>query len=329
MSLRIVLIAPFVISFSFAALSNDAIVFDMQHSAPAVDVLDDQTCETSVRRIRCDFQLSSMIVGPADPKISQWFLRLQPRDPKLKIVDYAPKTDAASDIEASISIKDTNERSRTLGLSFDSALNSISHGHLVADSGSKNTRSSQYSLRPTLNTVTASGTFSRGKGVFFKWRRTADQILEGDKTFHVTFEVPLEWSTSLLDVSVVAQRERRILLDTQVVQVGKADFVVAVFDAQDKDAAMLAERLAKSEEVLRQEFYEVSTRDDLSLPTLLHRVANSVSAADPYFGGGRWLAGVLSGTVDPYLDREVQRLAMPLRRAVIQYAEARDDFVRH
>ena len=133
--------------------------------------------------VTVELQLSSMIEAPEVPRIDQWLIRCQPRDNEVWIADYAPRTETASELASPIQVKQTEEESNSLGLSLDAAYGHVAHGNAGTDHTQKNINTVQFDRMALEQTVTASGTINRGRGVYFKLRWTAQQILEGEKTF--------------------------------------------------------------------------------------------------------------------------------------------------
>jgi hypothetical protein len=278
--------------------------------------------------VLCQFRVSSLIATPGSPAIDQWLVVCQPRDPELMIVDYSPKTDAESDIDGPIEVKSTDESSASLGLSIDG--NYFARASLGADQCSKSTDSRQYAVTAPRHAVTASGTINRGRGVYFKLRRSARQILEGDKIFKLVLRVPDHWRGSLIDVSIIAQSLRSKLagLDKQVRTMGQSNFVVAAYREGDQEAARLSRKLADAEQALRQlARRRVGSSNVHSLTGILRRVAVKLDLQPPEHSTA-WVWRLLTGDADPYLDKEIQQLPINLRLAALDYCEIRDDFTR-
>ena len=158
--------------------SNAVIRFDLPPTVVAKPTVTD---ERTTNIVECQFRVSSLIASPDSPQIDQWLVVCQPRDAELTIVDYCPKTDSESDIEGSIEVKTSRESTASMGLSLDGNYGSVVRANIGADKGNKNTNSRQFALAAPQQAVTASGTINRGRGVYFKLRRSARQILEGEK----------------------------------------------------------------------------------------------------------------------------------------------------
>jgi hypothetical protein len=269
-----------------------------------------------------------MIESPQAPRIDQWLIRCQPRDSQVRVVDYAPRTETASDLATPIQIKKTDEESSSVGLSVDG-----SYGHAIRasggfDRGEKSTNSIQFDRLAPVQAVTASGTINRGRGVYFKLRWTARQVLEGEKTFRLTFQVSPQWRGSLMDVSVVAQSERKALgtWERKPETIGSDEFVVAIYRQGDQQAAEHARALSLAEDTIREVAAEQRPpARSSSLPVMLRQVAMKLELEpDPH--DLDWMQRLLLEQADPHLDREISKLPMPVRVAVLDYDDKRDAF---
>lgn len=245
-----------------------------------------------------------------------------------EIDDYAPRTETASGLATPIQVKKTAEETNGFGLSLDGAYGHAVQGKVGSDHAKKNTSTLQFDRVAPLQAVTAAGTINRGRGVYFKLRWTAQQVLEGEKTFQLTLRVPNGWRGSLLDVSVVAQSDRKSFTpwDRETRTDGSANFVVAIYRDGDAAAAELSRALADAEYTLRSTAAKHNVFGEVnSLPMMLRHVAMKLDleSSQPHQG---WLQRLLAGQADPHLDKDIRQMPMPLRIAVLDYAEVRDEF---
>ena len=308
-----------------AALAADdpAVHFDMPPTAAASSTEDDPTLVT------VELRLSSMIDTAEVPRIDQWLVRCQPRGRAMAIADYAPRTETSSDLVTPIQVKQTEEESSSVGIGVNGGYGHHVHGNAGLDHGSKNIQSLQFDRVAPLHAVTASGTINRGQGVYFKLRWTAQQVLEGEKKFRLTFRVPQTWRGGLLDVSVLAQTNRKSFAgwdrDTQTL--GSSNFVVACYRQGDREAAARARALSDAEFALRGIIIEHRTPKKLSsLPSMLRHVARKFDSA-PSTPNELWLQRLLLDRADAHMDSEIRKLPMPIRVAVLDYVDVRDDFL--
>ncbi len=279
--------------------------------------------------VSIELRLSSMIETLDPPETSQWVVRCIPRDQAVLIADYAPRTATGSDLATPIQIKKTAEESQSMGVSIDAAYGHLTRANVGSDRGKKNSDTVQFDRVAPLQAVTAAGTIQRGKGVYFKLRWTATQVLEGEKSFHITMRVPQHWRAGLLDVSVIAQSESKSLApwDREPRIIGQANFAVAAFRAGDAAAQRLANSVAEAEFAVR-ELSRSPARTDPgnTLPDLLRHVATKLDL-DPGRDPSQWVQQMLVGKADPYSDQQLRKLPVPIRIAVLQYADLRDEFM--
>ena len=324
-SLRLFFFSAFSVFCTAVCVANEGVIqFDLAPTAELTPAEDDPSLVTFT------LSLSSLIQSPSAPEIDQWVVRIAPRDAAIQVADYSPRTETASEIDGPIQTKTSNESTQSIGLQVDGHYGKSLHGGLGADKGSKQTHSEQYNRVAPVQAVAVSGTFDRGRGVFFKLRWTARQILEGEKTFSVTLRVPDGWRGGLVDVSVRAESAQRSfpIWEPKTRTLGAADFVIATYHRKDVQTKRLAHQIAVAEQSLR----DISSRHrptagTQSLSSLLHGVAAKLDLDAPH--DQRWLERLLVGQTDPYQDEFISRLPMEVRVAAIEYHDARVDYINN
>jgi hypothetical protein len=147
----------------------------------------------------------------------------------LRVIDFAPSTQLASDIAQQIETTTTTKRAR----SFDGTLGGglpVPYAGLVAHvspsvsaglSGSE-TATEKMNRLPPKHAIVVSGTSSEGRGVFFKLKRSSQTSLEGVHDLAVTFVVPAGWQGGQVRVGCSARGQRRILLLKHDATLGRA-----------------------------------------------------------------------------------------------------------
>ncbi|MFK8115265.1 MAG: hypothetical protein AB8B91_23900 [Rubripirellula sp.] len=314
--------------FAFA----DEILFDLPPVAevvPASAAADQQTQPNDeLELVTVQLRLSSMIESPEVPRIDQWLVRCQPRDSALSIHDFAPRTETASDLATPIQVKNTEEQTKAIGLSLDGSYGHAARGNAGLDQASKNVNSVQFDRHAPVQAVSAAGTINRGRGVYFKLRWTAHQVLEGEKTFSITLRVPQHWRGGLMDVSVIAQSQHKSFggWDKETKTLGAANFVVGLYRQGDSEAAAVAQSLANAEHQLRVTAEQHSRPPEPnSLPRMLRQVAIKLDLESSR-PNTDWVRRLLTNQADPHLDKQIRKLPMPVRVAVLDYVDARDEF---
>ncbi len=312
-----------VTSSALAAEESAAVVFDLPPVAAARAADDDADLVT------VQLRLSSMIETTDVPRIDQWIVRCVPRDSAVRIADYAPRTQTASDLASPIQVKQSREASQSLGISLDGSYGHLARANAGSDRTNKEQQSVQFDRVAPIQAITASGTIHRGRGVYFKLRWTSQQILEGEKVFELTLDVPPTWRGSLIDVSVVAQSESKSSFtpwDRETNTIASDHFVVAVYRDGDAQAERRARAMTDAENSLRRVVTEhCSSRSSSSFTAMLRNVTRK-------FDGGadqtekHWLDRLLRQQADPHLDPAICELPMQVRIAVLDYADTRDQF---
>ena len=325
------------ICLSSSSWSQDHVIrFDMSPNVASTPIQSDAAIQrdtaiqNDTRLVQCELRLSSLIASPSFPRIDQWLVRCRPRDAQMRIADYAPRTETRSEIDGPIQIKISDENTKSLGLSVTGDYAKIVKGSLGADSTNKNCITQQYNAKPAVHAVTASGSIDRGRGVYFKLRWTATQVLDGEKKFTLTMQVPTTWRGGLIDVDVVAQTAQRSFggFDTEIRTLGEAKFVIATYLSGDAEATQRARAFSLAEQHLHKLSRNARYKSKPStLPSMLRHVAAKLDLDSPPTSQD-WVRRLTKGEADPYLDREISRLPMEIRVAAIDYHDKRIEFHR-
>lgn len=279
-------------------------------------------------------RLSAMIAGIEQPPVSQWMVRVLPRDERIQVVDYLPRTETASDVTAPIKVTQTDESTQSAGFTIDGAYAHLARAHVGADRGDKQIDTIQFDRHPVHQAVTAAGTIQRGRGVYFKLRWTATQVLEGEKQFQITLLVPAGWRGGLMDVAVVAYGEdpastrwSPLPWPQESGAIGDARFVIAAYRQGDEPARRAAYQLSEAERELRRLSMQYPVRHTpKSLPGMIRHVAAKLEL-EPSPADDSWLPRILFTAADPHLDTSVRKLPMPVRVAILEYAELREELL--
>ncbi len=324
--LLIAISIPHADAVSVAEGSKSIVHFDIPPSV-AADVIEADKGRAS---LRVDLKLSSMISSPETARIDQWLVRCQPRGQFASIVDYSPRTETGSDIATPIQVKQSKEKQQSLGVGVNSDYFSSFRGNAGLDHTRKNIDSLQFDHLAPVHAVTAAGTINRGTGVYFKLRWTAEQILEGQKTFQLVLDVPNTWRTGLIDISVVAQSEHKSFAswEQSTKTLGSANFVIAVYRSDDIHACEVARRMANAEHQLRSRMKEeTASKPSNSLSTLLRKMTTKMEFEKTRTSTDL-LERLMFNQADPYLDSDIRKLPMPCRLAALNYSDAQESFTR-
>jgi hypothetical protein len=286
------------------------------------------TIPSNWKRVEFELRLSCINKSLAGSPMRQCTVRVQPRDTSLQVVDYAPRTEIASELSTPIQIKRIDENTRSMGIALDGGYSSLAHGNLGSDNANKKTESVQYDRVAPVQAVIASGTFERGRGVYFKMLWTDTRVLEGEHCLKVVLGVPGTWRGELVDVSVVAEAEQRSLTnwESQLKPIAAANFIVATYLHGDAEAELFAHQLATTEYRLRESAMKLSSRQPpTTLPQMLRHVAMKMDIDTPSTDT-TWLARLFLGQADPHVDKTIRQLPADLRVIALDYVDTRDDF---
>lgn len=311
---------------SVAADSHSVVHFDIPPSV-AADVVESHRGRAL---LQVELKLSSMISSPETARIDQWLVRCQPRGQFAAIVDYSPRTETGSDIATHIQVKQSKEKQQSLGVGVNGDYFSSLRGNAGLDHTRKNNDSLQFDRHAPVHAVTAAGTINRGTGVYFKLRWTAEQILEGQKTFQLVLDVPATWRTGLIDISVVAQSEHKSFANWEQTTktLGSANFVIAVYRSDDRHACEVARKMAHAEYQLRSKIKEeTASKPNNSISTLLRKMATKMEFEKP-LARTDLLERLMLNQADPRLDSDIRKLPMPCRLAALNYSDAQESFTR-
>ncbi|MCM2372515.1 hypothetical protein [Aporhodopirellula aestuarii] len=318
------------------------ISFDLPPTAVAVPVASQRPDDLIVRSggepVEVTLRLSSLVSGSAFPQIDRWMIRCVPRQTSWQVMNYSPRTETASEYSGTIQVKTCDEESESFGASVDLTQGSLATANVEGGKGSKQTESLQYERHAPLHAVTASGTIERGRGVYYKLRWTSTQVLEGEKEFKITFDVPAGFRAGLLDVSVVAigRPAKKSSVSDAFSQIpvigedrdsmrplGEGRFVVAVHAEGDPVAWNAAREFAEAEATLRNEARKVrATSPARSLSTLLRHVAAKLDA-DSVDLHSDWAERLIFNKADPYVDPIIRKLPADVRVVALEYCDAR------
>lgn len=307
------------------------------------------------RLVQLDLTLSILVDGLSAASIDQLVIDVRPQGGRATVVDYAPRTELASGYSGGIEVVQSEEQNRLLTLSLQSQYPGVGSGGLTGTNGDKNTESLTYQRVAPLHVVAASGTRQRGRAVYFKFRATEQQILEGERPLSLTLRVPADWRSEMIEVAVVADSLPNGLSSSVAAWTGwepspqrlaAARFLVAAYRADCAEARAVTAQLAIAETQMRRHLQPLIDAAD-------NRSANNRSAvsagglATPVSRGWDWSRGwnrsrhqqlaeaaslslhrALAGTLQPQDDRGFGRLPDETRAAVGQYLQARRRFVQ-
>jgi hypothetical protein len=182
----------------------------------------------------------------------------------------------------------------------------------------------RYELVPPQECVAASGTISRGFGVYFKLRRMRQSLLEGAKQLVFVFRAPRTWRGDFLHVHCEAMGIQRGVLRQldEEVSCGQAEFLVALYLEGDEESKRVAERFVDAASELRR----TADRNRRQIrkqayPTVLHEFGGAIGAVEPRISD-TWLSEVIYPAQEGRLQQITEKLPENVRTAVGDYLAA-------
>jgi hypothetical protein len=154
----------------------------------------------------------------------------------MRVFDFAPATQLASDIENAIETTKTTKSASSLDGSLGGALPipyaaEVAHVTPTVNAGiSKGEATTEKVNRlPPKYAVVVSGTTAEGRGVFFKLKRWSQTSLEGVHPLSVTFIVPAGWRGGEVFVNCSAGGQRKVLFMKQSATLGSEGAPVRLY----------------------------------------------------------------------------------------------------
>ncbi|MEM9367453.1 MAG: hypothetical protein AAGD07_15790 [Planctomycetota bacterium] len=333
-----------------ATSTHGSIGFDLPsiaiaHPAPSREnASNDPTTEC----ITLAMDVSVFLPGQAADCVDHLIVRCIPRDTRWQVLDYTPKTETTSDFAAPIEHKQLEESTKSGGVSADLSYAQLASGHLGAEQGDKQSATVTFQRHAPVQAHITSGTFQRRSGVYFKLRRSAQHILEGERRFDLVYSIPAGMRGGLIDVQVLAigLGSSRSPWDGMSLIADKSGrgrhtslhedhFVVAVAKADDAEAQRLASQLAATEQHLRERSQQAVT-EDLAKPSLSQLYRHVAARLDWRADHDRredgfqsinesddWVDRLVHGSADPYTDRAIAKLPVDVRVEALRYCDLR------
>jgi len=225
------------------AVAAPYVEFDFARSAECRDITPTDRLEQDPRHrfVELVLPVSVRFRGLAPQDVEELDIEINGAAAGLRVIDFSPSTQMASDIAQQIETTTTTKRARSLDGTLGGGL-PVPYAGLVAHvspsinaglSGSE-TETEKTNRLPPKHAIVVSGTSSEGRGVFFKLKRSSQTSLEGVHELTVTFVVPADWRGGNVRVGCSARGKRRILLLKHDATLGRAASDVRLCRAGDR-----------------------------------------------------------------------------------------------
>lgn len=306
--------------------------FDVKHRIACVDIQESPEfkVEEGERLIQAQIPVSMLVQHGSTEGLVQLLIRFENPDRSLQVVDYQPKTTLSTDIVGSIGIETKQDKSAILDLTLSGNQAGI-RGTTSADFGSKSGKCIKWQHLPPLELLAASGTISRGSGVYFKLKSSKRTSLEGNRNFVLLLRVPRDWQAGILHVDCLARGKQRSVITSseETVDCGHDRFVVALYASGNKLAQQQADQLIQADATLRKLAGQHQQQIlDRAYPYPGYRWVVFLQAAKPQIPPS-WLETVLfhmPASEEPWKEKPFgswARLPDPVQQAAQQYLQAK------
>jgi hypothetical protein len=222
------------------SVADSYVAFDMAPTAECRDITPRQRIAQypNQRLIEVALPVSVRFHGLTTDEVDELAIEIVGISPGMRVNDFAPTTQLASDIAEAIETTTTSKKNRSFDASLGGTIpvpgaEAVAHitPSLNAGLAKSDTETEKISRLPPKRAVVVSGTSSAGRGVFFKLKRYSQASLEGVHDLKVTFVVPRAWKWSQIRVDCTAQGEQKVLWMKQSGTVGHATRTVQLVES--------------------------------------------------------------------------------------------------
>jgi hypothetical protein len=212
-----------------AALGDAHVEFDFARTAECRDVTPAERAAQypSQRLVELSLPVSVRFHDAKLDDVDELTVEITGQASGMRVFDFAPATQLASDIENSIETTTTTKSAGSIDGSLGGALPipyaaEVAHVTPTINAGiSKGEAMTEKVNRlPPKYAVVVSGTAAEGRGVFFKLKRWSQTSLEGVHPLSVTFIVPAGWRGGEVFVNCSAGGQRKMLFLKQSATLG-------------------------------------------------------------------------------------------------------------
>jgi hypothetical protein len=212
-----------------AVLAETHVEFDFARTAECRDVTPAERAfqYPTQRLVEFALPVSVRFHDAAPDDVDELTVEITGPESGMRVFDFSPATQLASDIENAIETTTTTKSARSLDGSLGGALPipyaaEVAHVTPTINAGiSKGEATTEKVNRlPPKYAVVVSGTKAEGRGVFFKLKRWSQTSLEGVHALSVTFIVPSGWRGGEVFVNCSAGGQRKVLFIKQSATVG-------------------------------------------------------------------------------------------------------------
>lgn len=309
-------------SLMCVSVSLGQVAFDVNQMAPARESNSIGLMRQLPNSRMVDVQLDvSALFTPGDAAvITEYTVRIVSRHEDVQVADYSPRTEMQSDVFGPMQISQEGDRVREAAIRGAGGYPGMGSAQGYAYYHDNSHETVHYAKKPSLELVSAAGTLERRRGVYFKVKQSSQTTLEGARPFRIVFEVPNSWRADLLDVTIEAagmensHSKRPRVLSTQ-------QFVVALYQEYDENAANTATRYVRQQENLKQ-FAKTYARkiEQRNYPTPFHKLGAKLDIYEPSIPQ-QWLESLVYQQGVAYSMTKLSHLPVDVRVAIMNYLD--------
>ncbi|HVT30213.1 MAG TPA: hypothetical protein VHE81_19530 [Lacipirellulaceae bacterium] len=229
--------------FPTVTIAGPYVEFDIAPMAECRDVTPPQRIAQypNERLIEVSLPISARFRGVSMDDVDELDIEVNGAAAGLRVEDFSPTTQLASDISHDIETTTTTTTGRSLDGSLGGTFpvpgaDAVAHLTPTISGGITgcDTSTEKINRLPPKHAVVVSGTSSEGRGVFFKLKRYSQTSLEGVHQLSVTFVAPRFWQWSEIRVACTAHGERKLLWIKQTGIVGQTNRAVQLVRTSPK-----------------------------------------------------------------------------------------------
>ena len=257
--------------------------------------------------------------------VSETVIEVRSLHDDVQVADYSPRTAMYSDVSGDVRVTQAYQRERDAAVSAKGFYPVFASGQAAASFRDETTATVEMDRLAPMQMLSAAGTLDRRTGVYFKMRSTPQSMLEGEREFGVTLEVPNGWRGDLLEVRITAYGTRSEPFGGRGEQpIASGRFFVALYQAGDYAAAEAARTFIQQHQRLREAAVsygpEITRR---AVPTPMHMIGSALDLYDPPIPSD-WLQQWIFGSA---YQKPNARLPVDLRVVMLDYQEARNELI--
>jgi hypothetical protein len=204
--------------------------------------------------VEATFHVSVLLTSGRATDLEELHLIVESREGRMRVVDFKPRTELESEVAGDVEVSATVNKNSTLNASLGSVLaGQVGPVHVQSSPGpsfgTTNTNGTKetYKRLPGKQLVLASGTVNAEHGVFFKWRRSNQNSLEGWREVSCRFVVPREWRGDWVAANCEVLARRQNYLGSKVEPCDQVSAVVGLYLVGDAVAQQAARELAAAQ----------------------------------------------------------------------------------